>query len=330
PVGADHRRHQGELRRAQADGSDRRVVLLGEGARGPAQAGARARRRDLVAPEPQRRGHIGPHDACICTQSSPTASGAPTLPIENDDKDLFANFFTCSGRGGRHLTPREEWTMSISNVLRASFSVGCVVLAAAAVAIPAPARSAEPVAEVRLYALDCGAADLKDMSFFSDTGEYDGKAGSVVVPYFVVRHPKGTLMWDTGLGDKLAETKGGADVAPGIHARVDHPLMEQLKALGLTPADVTFVAFSHFHFDHTGNANAFAASTWIVNKAEAAWAQGPNPPGVAPESISALKTVKTQMIDGDHDVFGDGTVRILRTPGHTPGHQVLMVKLAKS
>ncbi|HKA87460.1 MAG TPA: N-acyl homoserine lactonase family protein [Haliangiales bacterium] len=220
--------------------------------------------------------------------------------------------------------------MSISNVLRASFSVGCVVLAAAAVAIPAPARSAEPVAEVRLYALDCGAADFKDMSFFSDTGEYDGKAGSVVVPCFVVRHPKGTLMWDTGLGDKLAETKGGADVAPGIHARVDHPLMEQLKALGLTPADVTFVAFSHFHFDHTGNANAFAASTWIVNKAEAAWAQGPNPPGVAPESISALKTVKTQMIDGDHDVFGDGTVRILRTPGHTPGHQVLMVKLAKS
>ncbi len=216
--------------------------------------------------------------------------------------------------------------MSISIILR----VSSCVLALAAVGIPAPARAAEPVAEVRLYALDCGAVEFKDMGFFSDTGEYDGKSGSLAAPCFVIRHPKGTLLWDTGLGDKLAEAKGGADAAPGIHVRVDTTLADQLKAIGLAAADITYVAFSHLHFDHTGNANAFAASTWIMNKAEAAWAAGNAPPGVAPDTFSALKTAKTQMIDGDYDVFGDGMVRILKAPGHTPGHQVLMVKLRKS
>jgi glyoxylase-like metal-dependent hydrolase (beta-lactamase superfamily II) len=88
------------------------------------------------------------------------------------------------------------------------------------------------------------------------------------------------------------------------------------------------LAFSHFHFDHTGNANAFGASTWIVNKAELAWAGStPTPFGVDPSTFSALKTAKTQLIDGDFDVFGDGGVRILKAPGHTPGHGVLAVKL---
>lgn len=91
------------------------------------------------------------------------------------------------------------------------------------------------------------------------------------------------------------------------------------------------MAFSHLHFDHTGNANAFAGSTWIMNRAEIAWASAtPAPAPVMQDSISAFKTAKSQMIDGDHDVFGDGTVRILRTPGHTPGHQSLLLKLKKS
>src|SRR5262249_37795011 len=105
-------------------------------------------------------------------------------------------------------------------------------------------------------------------------------------------------------------------------------LAGQLKALGIAPQDVTHVAFSHLHFDHTGNANLFGAATWLMNRAELAWAANP-PPGafVQPESFSAYKSAKTEMIDGDHDVFGDRSVRILKAPGHTPGHQVLLVKL---
>lgn len=191
--------------------------------------------------------------------------------------------------------------------------------------------AADPVTSVRLYALDCGRIDFKDMGFFSDTGEYDGKPGSVADTCFVIQHPKGVLVWDTGLPDKIAETKGGVDPVPGIHVSVEKTMASQLEGIGLKPADVTYLAFSHFHFDHTGNANAFGGSTWILNKAELAWATAtPAPTGAMPDTFSAIKTAKTQMIDGDHDVFGDGSVRILRAPGHTPGHQVLLVKLKKA
>jgi N-acyl homoserine lactone hydrolase len=85
------------------------------------------------------------------------------------------------------------------------------------------------------------------------------------------------------------------------------------------------------HWDHTGNANAFPDSVWIMNKAELAAASVlPPPGGVLPETWSAYKNAKNETIEGDYDVFGDGRVMILRTPGHTPGHQVLKLKLQKS
>jgi glyoxylase-like metal-dependent hydrolase (beta-lactamase superfamily II) len=206
-----------------------------------------------------------------------------------------------------------------------------VLLSLLAVVVATPAFAADPVSEVRLYALDCGRVEFKDMGFFSDTGEYDGKPGNLAVPCFLIRHAKGALLWDTGLGDKLAESKDGVELAGGIRLRVPVTLAEQLKALSLTTADLTYVAFSHFHFDHTGNANLLGTSIWIINTAELNWALStPQPFGVDPSTFSAYKASKTQMINGDHDVFGDGSVRILKAPGHTPGHQVLEIKLRKS
>jgi N-acyl homoserine lactone hydrolase len=185
--------------------------------------------------------------------------------------------------------------------------------------------------DVRLYALDCGHATFKDMGLFSDTGEYDGKPGEIADPCFLIHHPKGWLLWDTGLGDNFAATKGGVDVMPGLHVTVPITLIEQLRSLSLTPKDVNYIAFSHFHFDHTGNANEFPDSVWIINKQELAAALSPTPPPAeVPDTFSGYKTAKTQMIDGDYDVFGDGTVRILKAPGHTPGHQALELKLQKT
>lgn len=212
--------------------------------------------------------------------------------------------------------------------MKASFLA--VLLNACLLLITFHLYAADSVESVRLYALDCGQASAPDMGFLSDTGEYDGKAFSVVVPCFLVRHSKGNLLWDTGLGDKIAQAKDGVDM-DGIHMAVKRTVVSQLGDLGLTPADVTYVGFSHLHFDHTGNANLFTASTWILNKAELAWALGsPAPPAVQPDSLSGSHSAKTRMIDGDLDVFGDGTVRILRTPGHTPGHQVLLLHLRRS
>jgi glyoxylase-like metal-dependent hydrolase (beta-lactamase superfamily II) len=211
--------------------------------------------------------------------------------------------------------------MSPSNLLRI---VGIALLAG--FALFRPAQAAEAVKQVRLYALDCGRVQIKDMAMFSDTGEYDGKPGTLVDPCWLIRHPKGTLLWDTGLGDKMAENKNGVDIEVG-HMQVDVTLLDQLKAIGLTPADVTYLSFSHTHFDHTGNANEFPGATWILNKAEIAWAESKPGPFVHLDSFSAYKNAKTQMIDGDYDVFGDGSVRILKTPGHTPGHQALQIRL---
>ncbi|MBV8063747.1 MAG: N-acyl homoserine lactonase family protein [Nevskia sp.] len=215
--------------------------------------------------------------------------------------------------------------MSHSLVLR--LFGGSLLLAASSLILPA--QAADEVKDVRLYALDCGRVKLKDLGMMSDTGEYNGKSAWIADPCFVIRHPKGTLLWDTGLGDAIADQKDGVDMEAG-HMWVDHKLPDQLKEIGLAPSDITYLTFSHTHFDHTGNANEFPGATWILNKAELAWAESKPGPFVNLDSFSAYKTARKQMIDGDYDVFGDGSVMILKTPGHTPGHQSLELHLKKS
>ena len=211
--------------------------------------------------------------------------------------------------------------------LKSTLPAMALVLFCLAVAAPCAARGTD----LRLYVLDCGHATFKDMGGYSDTGEYDGKSGEIAVPCFLIRHPKGDLLWDAGLGDHYNYPKEGSDAAPGVHVTVPVTLLAQLQSLKLTPKDINFIAFSHLHWDHTGNANEFPDSVWILNKAELAWALVlPPPGGVLPETWSAYKSAKNETIEGDYDVFGDGTVMILRTPGHTPGHQALKLKLQKS
>lgn len=197
---------------------------------------------------------------------------------------------------------------------------------------PPVASAIAPGAEisVRLYALDCGRLELSDVGVFGDTGKPSGKAATFAVPCFVIRHPKGTLLWDTGLDEAIHEHKDGVK-NPIATEFVDRSLREQLAALSVAPADVTFVGFSHLHLDHAGNANAFTSSTWLVGRKELESALAkPTPGGVETGRFSAYKSAKIEPLDGDKDVFADGTVQIVQTPGHTPGHQSLVVRLAKS
>lgn len=208
--------------------------------------------------------------------------------------------------------------------------LGGVGLLSAAVAQTAARGAPAPLApgEIRLYTINCGHLEFKDLSFFSDTGDYDGgKSGVIAVPCFVIRHPQGILVWDTGLSPHFPKGVNAAGVSGGI----DVPVETLLAQIGLKPADVTYLAFSHLHSDHTGNADLFKSATWIMNKTELAWAlAGGSGSPVDVSTFSAYKTARTHMIDADYDVFGDGTVRILKAPGHTPGHQVLLLKLPKS
>lgn len=181
---------------------------------------------------------------------------------------------------------------------------------------------------IRMYRLNCGNIDFKDLSYFSDTGDYDGHAGELVVPCYLIKHPKGWLMWDTGLPEALIG-KPNINML-GAKETVATTIESQFKVIGISMKDINFVSFSHLHGDHAGNANLFKGATWIMQKKELSFAlMTPPPPGINPELFSALKTVKKIEADGDYDVFGDGTVKLLIAPGHTPGHQVLSITLAK-
>lgn len=188
-----------------------------------------------------------------------------------------------------------------------------------------PARLATPtVPGLHLYTLDCGRVHLPDMGMFSDTGEYDGHPGTLVAPCFLVVHPKGTLLWDTGLSDTLAG-QGPVQMDGGVVLQVDRSLQSQLQMIGVQRIDN--LAFSHYHFDHTGNAGAFRDAQWLVNRLELDAALSKPNAFISADDIRPSRQTPIVNLEGDHDVFGDGSVRILRAPGHTDGHQVLMVSL---
>ena len=194
-------------------------------------------------------------------------------------------------------------------------------------ASPSGPSAERQVSGPRLYVFDCGT--LKDR----DPGTYNLSRDQVATvdmadPCFLVVHPRGSLLWETGLNDATFGRPGGAGPRGD---KVDRSLRTQLAAVGYPPGAVTYLAMSHSHGDHSGNANDYAASTWIVQKAEhASMFRSDAPPGSAPASYAALKSSKTILVDGDHDVFGDDTVVLKSTPGHTPGHQSLLVRLAKT
>ena len=185
-------------------------------------------------------------------------------------------------------------------------------------------------ASVRLYVFDCGTLNIADpMPLFGLKKEEVGATNLSDAAYLVV-HPKGTLMWDAGF---LTDSDIESGAPQTGMARASKTLKGQLAQAGYKPADITYLALSHYHGDHTGNANDFKASTWLVSKVEHDAMFTEPPPRIAsPATYNALKDSKTVYVplQSDYDVFGDGTVVIKPTPGHTPGHLALVVKLAKT
>ncbi len=200
-------------------------------------------------------------------------------------------------------------------------------LGVTAVSAQTTARTAPAVA-MQFYTLDGGHLDFKNMGAFSDTGEHEGEPGSIAVPCYLIHHGKDWLLWDTGLGDKIAAEPNG-EYKFGGHFTVRRTLKSQLAQIGLKPDDIHYVALSHLHSDHSGNTVLFPQATFLVAAVELTWARGvPTPGGVEPALIAPLADAHVSASDEDKDVFGDGTVQTLKAPGHTPGHRMLLVKLA--
>ena len=181
----------------------------------------------------------------------------------------------------------------------------------------------------RMYVIPCGENRTNDLSRWTP-GVNVGKAAVFADHCYLIRHAKGWMLWDSGNPDRLADMPNGLTNPQGtVTAFMKKRLLDSLKEIGVAPADIQYFAMSHSHGDHSGNANLFAASTIFMQQVEYDAVFGPEPQkyGFIPANFEKLRGAKFVLLKGDHDVFGDGTVVIKSTPGHTPGHQSLFVKL---
>jgi N-acyl homoserine lactone hydrolase len=204
---------------------------------------------------------------------------------------------------------------------------------------PSAQHKPQPPRSVRLYVFDCGVLHNADMGRFNLKKE-DVTTTDMSIACFLIAHPKGTLVWDTGAIPDDSWKPSGLRVTVHVtlpdgqarEADVDKSLQAQLAEIGYSPSDVTYLALSHYHYDHTANSNVFAGATWLVQQVERdAMFGGKFSGSLQPSTFSELEKSKTIILKKDeYDVFGDGRVIIKSAPGHTQGHQVLYVKLAKT
>ena len=176
----------------------------------------------------------------------------------------------------------------------------------------------------RLYVIDCGFAHAEDQSLWSP-----GVNANVPIDFsdncYLIRHSTaGYLLWDTGVTDRLAALPQGQPVPPLKQTWYrKQTLIGALAAIGVKPSDITYVAVSHLHPDHVGNVDEFPQGTLIMQRVDWEAAKA------LPQKLFNPER-KAELLEGDKDLFGDGSLTILSTLGHTAGHQSLLVHLNKT
>jgi N-acyl homoserine lactone hydrolase len=202
--------------------------------------------------------------------------------------------------------------------------------ASAGSALPDPVKAG--VAE-KLFRLDCGRSLANDESVWTP-GENVGRSIEFSSTCWLMKHGSEWLLWDAGVPEAAHNDPRGWSTLPKLIVyHLDRTLTDQLAEIGLKPRDITHVAISHTHGDHIGNAGLFSSATILMQQAEYSWINSPNGPNDNVNQLMALARQllgtpkKLQLIDGAADVFGDGSVTLVPTPGHTPGHQSLLVHL---
>ena len=184
----------------------------------------------------------------------------------------------------------------------------------------------------RMYVIECGENHAKDLSSWTTAAD-KGKAHVFSNHCYLIRHRSGWLLWDSGNADRIATMPNGLVNPRGtLTAFMRKPLAESLKGIGVAPENIAHFAMSHSHGDHSGNANLFSRSTIYMQTAEYDAIFGPEPQklGITPANFENLRGARIVKLNGDHDVYGDGSAVIKSTPGHTPGHQSLFVRLPKT
>jgi N-acyl homoserine lactone hydrolase len=212
-------------------------------------------------------------------------------------------------------------------------SLGGALTAPAPTKLPDPSRAGFAN---KLYRLDGGHSLANDESVWTP-GENVGKSIAFSSTCWLIQHGKQWLLWDTGVPESaLHDPKGWSTLPKLIVYHLDKTLTQQLAMIGLKPDDIPYVAISHTHGDHIGNVSAFPNSTVLMQRAEYEWISTPDGPN---DNVNQLKALARKLLgmpkhlkplDGDTDVFGDGSVTLISTPGHTPGSESLMVHLKNS
>lgn len=183
---------------------------------------------------------------------------------------------------------------------------------------------------VKLWRLDCGGGWINLLNLFSDTKAYSGQSKEGSAGCYLIKHGAVYMLWDTGLPASLK----GAPVnrKDPMSFTLDKTLVEQLATLQLRPEQVSIVGISHYHSDHVGQAASFPGATLMIGKADLDALRADHPPAesdLPPLAPWLRGSGKVDAVDGDRDVFGDGTVTMIDLPGHTPGHHGLLVRLSR-
>ena len=202
--------------------------------------------------------------------------------------------------------------------------VTCLACASGcATATRSPAAQPQAATE-RLFVLDCGEGVAGDVSRWSP-GVNEGKSMPFVDSCYLIQHAQGWMLRDTGVPDAVAGMPDGLKPADprATHWRRLKTLASQLEQIGVAPRDVRYIGLSHTHPDHVGNVELFPSVPVLMQRSEYDWAFGQERKPFKPEH-------PVTKLEGDRDVFGDGSVIILSTPGHTPGHQSLLVRVRKT
>lgn len=188
----------------------------------------------------------------------------------------------------------------------------------------------------QLYRIDCGHSVANDESVWTP-GRNIGRTIEFSSTCWLIKHPDGWLLWDTGVPQAaLSDPRGWSTLPKLIVYHLDRSIEDQLAQLGLETSSIGRVAISHTHGDHIGNVSLFPEATLLMQRAEHDWIYSGDGPNDNVNQLMALarKLIgtpgKLQLIDGDLDVFGDGSVTLVATPGHTPGHQSLLIRLRNS
>jgi glyoxylase-like metal-dependent hydrolase (beta-lactamase superfamily II) len=185
---------------------------------------------------------------------------------------------------------------------------------------------------MRLYALTCGHFEIRKRMFIADAEDGETRL-QIPVPAFLLIHARGNVLFDTGLraaglADPWGRWGGLNKALAPLLSPEDH-ILRQLAALDVKPHDIRYVVNSHLHHDHAGGNEAFPKATFLVQRAELEAIRHPRlvqTVGYLPADCAL--DIPYEVVDGEHDIFGDGLLVLTPTPGHTPGHQSLRVSLS--